>query len=109
MTTLYAYQGKDFEENATFLNSNGSVFDVTNCNSYIKVAKYYENSNANNTVTINGTIISANNGIIRYTLPKDSLLTIKPGKNVYTRYLVANTGVVLSVNSGEFMMVPSVL
>jgi hypothetical protein len=109
MTTLYAYQGKDFEENAVFLNNNGTAFNVTNHTSYLKVAKYY-NADPTETITINGTIVPpATNGTFNYVLLKNSLLNLKSGNHVYTRYLLDSTGKVVTVDSGDFVVIPAVL
>ena len=108
-TTLYAYQGKDFEENALFLDEYGAVKNIEGHSSYIKVAKHY-GADPENKLTIPGQILPpASNGIFYYTLPKETILTLEYGSNVYTRYLINAFGEVVNVVSGEFIIIPSVL
>lgn len=108
-TTLYAYQGKEFVENAIFLDYTGNPINVAGYTSYIKVAKYYDAA-ASDTITINGVIVPpASGGIFQYTASKETILTLKYGNHVYTRYLVDAFGKVTNVVSGEFTIVPSVL
>jgi hypothetical protein len=108
-TTLYAYQGKDFEENALFLDEYGSVKDVAGHTSFLKIAKHYT-AEAANKITINGVIFPpSTNGIFYYTASKETILSLDYGSHVYTRYLVDPTGDVVNVVSGEFIIIPSVL
>lgn len=108
MTTLYAYQGKDFSENAIYLDSSGNPMNVIGHTSYIKIAKYYDSTE--DTLTVNGTIVSpSTSGIFFYTSPKANISAMKHGNHVYTRYLVDSSNNVISVVSGDFVVVPAVL
>jgi hypothetical protein len=108
-TTLYAYQGKNFEESAVFLNDLGAPLDVTGHTSYLKVAKSYGSDPAN-TLTINGVIVTpASNGVFYYTATKENILTLSSGTHVYTRYLLNSSNAVVNIVSGEFVIIPSVL
>lgn len=107
--TLYAYQGKDFTESAIFLNAQGLPINVLNHTSYIKVAKYYEAPQAS-VITINGAAVTPTTlGIFEYAASKETILLLKHGSNVYTRYLLDEQNEVINVVSGEFIVIPSVL
>ena len=107
--TLYAYQGKDFEENAIFIEETGNPKNVSGHTSFLKIAKNYD-SDAANKITVNGTIVSpSSSGIFYYNATKESLLPLGYGKFVYTRYLVDSLGEVVNVVSGDFVIIPSVL
>lgn len=108
MTTLYAYQGKNFTENAVFLNDSGTPINVAGHTSYLKIAKYYGASE--DTLTVNGTIVApSTSGVFSYSATKENILTLQYGKHVYTRYLVDSLGNVVNVSSGDFVIIPSVL
>lgn len=107
--TLYAYQGKEFVETAVFLDFTGNPINVTGYTSYLKVAKYFDAA-SDDTITITGVIVPpASSGIFQYTATKETILLLKYGKNVYTRYLVNQAGTVVNVVSGDFTVMPSVL
>ena len=107
MTTLYAYKGKDFTENAIYLNANGTPMNVTGLTSQIKIAKYFNSTEDN--LTISGAIVSpATSGTFLYTTTKELLSALNYGTHVYSRYLYDSLGKTMSVVNGNFIIIPTV-
>jgi hypothetical protein len=121
MKILYHTANSDFKERTLYENKDGSVKNVTNHSSYIKVAKYY---GATPSVTIPGVFFTdGEDGIFSYTGTSSSLSVLGTGAFVYSRYLVEDPeepevppeegeepvpGKIVSVVSGSFIIIPAV-